>query len=80
MVGAWALGSGSPLTVAHYDFRPDNFLFARSPDAPPLVVVDWQTANEGLGMVDVAYMIAGSFSPNGDVRSNNNLWIRIVPN
>ncbi len=63
MVGAWALGSGSPLTVAHYDFRPDNFLFARSPDAPPLVVVDWQTANEGLGMVDVAYMIAGSFSP-----------------
>jgi hypothetical protein len=27
------------------------------------VVVDWQTVNEGLGMVDVAYLIAGSFSP-----------------
>lgn len=63
LVGRWAHGTGTPLTVAHYDFRPDNFLFARSPQAPPLVVVDWQTANEGLGMVDVAYMIAGSFTP-----------------
>ncbi len=63
LIERWALGSGTPLTVAHYDFRPDNFLFAREPDAPPLVIVDWQTANEGLGMVDVAYMIAGSFTP-----------------
>lgn len=62
-VGQWAHGTGTPLTVAHYDFRPDNFLFARTPEAPPLVVVDWQTANEGLGMVDVAYMVAGSFTP-----------------
>ena len=62
-IGSWALGSGTPLTVAHYDFRPDNFMFARETDAPPLVVVDWQTVNEGLGMVDVAYLIAGSFSP-----------------
>jgi hypothetical protein len=38
-------------------------MFAREPDAPPLVVVDWQTVNEGLGMVDVAYLIAGSFTP-----------------
>jgi thiamine kinase-like enzyme len=62
-VERWAQGSGTPLTLAHYDFRPDNFLFARTPDAPPLVIVDWQTANQGLGMVDVAYMIAGSFTP-----------------
>jgi hypothetical protein len=62
-VGRWALGSGTPLTLAHYDFRPDNFLFARAAGAPPLVIVDWQTANQGLGMVDVAYMIAGSFTP-----------------
>jgi len=46
VIGAWALGSGTPLTVAHYDFRPDNFMFAREPDAPPLVVVDWHTVNE----------------------------------
>lgn len=62
-VARWAHGTGTPLTVAHYDFRPDNFLFARRADAPPLVVVDWQTCNEGLGAVDVAYMIAGSFDP-----------------
>ena len=62
-VGRWARGTGSPLTVAHYDFRPDNFLFARRPDAPPLVVVDWQTVNQGMGMADVAYLVASSFHP-----------------
>lgn len=59
-VGRWASGTGSPLTMAHYDFRPDNFLFARTPDAPPLVVVDWQTVNQGMGMADVAYVVASS--------------------
>ncbi|MEY3679772.1 MAG: hypothetical protein RL547_384 [Actinomycetota bacterium] len=63
LVDRWARGTGTPLTLAHYDFRPDNFLFARSPSAPPIVVVDWQTANEGLGMVDVAYVIASSCDP-----------------
>jgi len=63
LVGRWARGTGTPLTVAHYDFRPDNFLFARTPGAPPLVVVDWQTVNQGLGMVDVAYVIASSYAP-----------------
>ncbi|MFZ9398394.1 MAG: phosphotransferase family protein [Ilumatobacteraceae bacterium] len=63
LVGRWARGTGTPLTVAHYDFRPDNFLFARTPTAPPLVVVDWQTVNQGLGMVDVAYVIASSYGP-----------------
>jgi hypothetical protein len=62
-VKRWALGTGTPLTLAHYDFRPDNFLFAREEGAPPIVVVDWQTANEGLGMVDVAYVIASSCDP-----------------
>ncbi len=68
-VGRWARGTGSPLTVAHYDFRPDNFLFARSPDAPPLVIVDWQTVNQGMGMADVAYLVASSFHP--DRRADN---------
>lgn len=62
-VKRWALGTGTPLTLSHYDFRPDNFLFAREVGAPPIVVVDWQTANEGLGMVDVAYVIASSCDP-----------------
>lgn len=63
LVNVWGRGTDTPLTLAHYDFRPDNFLFARSPSAPPIVVVDWQTANQGLGMVDVAYVIASSCDP-----------------
>lgn len=62
LIGRWAAGSGSPTTVAHNDFRPDNFLYAREAGAPPLVVVDWQTVGEGSGMSDLGYMIAGSFS------------------
>ena len=59
----WALGSDTPRTVVHLDFRPDNFMFGTSPDAPPLVVVDWQTATDGNAMLDLAYMIGGSFEP-----------------
>jgi hypothetical protein len=62
-IGAWAGGTDTPTTVAHMDFRPDNFLFGREPGAPPLVVVDWQTVTAGLGAVDVAYMVGGSFLP-----------------
>jgi hypothetical protein len=32
----WALASDTPRTVVHLDFRPDNFMFACTPDAPPL--------------------------------------------
>lgn len=59
----WANGTGTPRTVAHLDFRPDNFMFGVAPDAPPLVVVDWQTVNNGFAMWDLAYMIGGSFEP-----------------
>ena len=62
-IGAWTLGNDSPQTIVHYDFRPDNLLFGQSPTAPPLVVVDWQTVNAGLGMTDVAYLIGGGFLP-----------------
>ncbi|HAP78521.1 MAG TPA: hypothetical protein DCR14_20865 [Acidimicrobiaceae bacterium] len=61
--GQWALGNDTPRTVVHLDYRPDNFMFADSPEAPPLVVVDWQTVNDGLAMMDLAYMIGGSFEP-----------------
>jgi hypothetical protein len=62
-VAAWAGGTSTPKTVVHMDFRPDNFLFGHSADAPPLVVVDWQTVTAGLGAVDLAYMIGGGFDP-----------------
>ena len=61
---AWASGTDTPRTAVHLDFRPDNFMFGSTPDAPPLVVVDWQTVNPlGNAMWDLAYMIGGSFAP-----------------
>jgi hypothetical protein len=60
VIPQWAGGTGTPRTVVHGDFRPDNFLFGRTPEAPPLAVVDWQTVFEGLGTADIAYLIGGS--------------------
>ncbi|MCU1359586.1 MAG: hypothetical protein JWN99_875, partial [Ilumatobacteraceae bacterium] len=59
----WANGTDTPRTVAHLDFRPDNFMFGATPAAPPLVVVDWQTVGHGFAMWDLAYLIGGSFQP-----------------
>jgi hypothetical protein len=63
VIGRWALGTGTPSTLVHLDFRPDNFLFGTTPDAPPLAVVDWQTIAYGLATSDVAYLLGGSFEP-----------------
>jgi hypothetical protein len=63
VIPQWAVGTGTPRTVVHGDFRPDNFLFGRTPEAPPLAVVDWQTVFEGVGTADIAYLIGGSFPP-----------------
>ena len=63
LVERWASGTGTPFTLAHLDFRPDNFLFGVEPGAPPLVVVDWQTITFGPGTHDLAYMIGGGFEP-----------------
>lgn len=62
--GAWAMGTDTPRTVVHLDYRPDNFMFGTNPDAPPLAVVDWQTCTDGNAMWDLAYMIGGGFEPN----------------
>ena len=59
----WAIGPDTPRTVVHLDFRPDNFMFGTTPEAPPLVIVDWQTVTDGNAMMDLAYMIGGSFEP-----------------
>jgi Phosphotransferase enzyme family len=62
-VGAWTTSTRAPATIVHMDFRPDNFLFGVDPEAPPLVIVDWQTLTAGPGTHDLAYMIGGSFEP-----------------
>jgi Phosphotransferase enzyme family len=63
LVQGWVTASKAPRTVVHLDYRPDNFMFGTTPDAPPLVVVDWQTVTDGYAMWDLAYMIGGSFEP-----------------
>ncbi len=59
----WITASTTPHTVVHMDYRPDNLLFGVDPGAPPLVVVDWQTASVGSAMNDIAYLVGGSFLP-----------------
>jgi hypothetical protein len=54
-------------TPVHYDYRLDNMLF--HPDASsarPLIVVDWQTVQLGVGPSDVAYFLGNAFE--ADVR------------
>ena len=63
LVTPWTVGSGSPMTVVHGDFRPDNFLIGQTPTAVPMAIVDWQTVSLGLGVSDVAYFVGGAFEP-----------------
>jgi len=69
----WITASTTPHTVVHMDYRPDNLLFGVEPGAPPLVVVDWQTASVGPAMNDLAYLIGGSFLPDARARVERDL-------
>lgn len=67
LVSAWIMaGADRPATLIHLDYRADNLLFGTTPDAPPLVVVDWQTCSAGPGGSDLAYLISGSFPEAAD--------------
>jgi hypothetical protein len=58
------LGEHTPkaLTAIHYDYRLDNMLFHPDPTSVrPLAIVDWQTAQLGLGAADVAYFLGNAF-------------------
>jgi hypothetical protein len=59
----WAQGVESPRTLIHVDYRPDNFMFGVEPGAPPLTVVDWQTATDGNALIDVAYCLGACMPP-----------------
>jgi Phosphotransferase enzyme family len=62
-IARWTEGTDTPRTVAHMDYRPDNFMFGVTPEAPPLAIVDWQTVTHGMAMADLAYLIGGCFEP-----------------
>jgi aminoglycoside phosphotransferase (APT) family kinase protein len=52
-----------PHTIVHSDFRADNLLFDPHADAHPVVVLDWQLAIRGKGILDVARLLCGSLTP-----------------
>jgi hypothetical protein len=52
-----------PRCLTHYDFRPDNMMFATAAGGRPVTVVDWQSAAYAAGAADVAYFLAGALRP-----------------
>lgn len=46
--------------LAHYDFRPDNMMFATPEGGRPVTILDWQTLSLAPGADDLAYFIAGA--------------------
>ncbi|MBA4019488.1 MAG: hypothetical protein C0483_20170 [Pirellula sp.] len=52
-----------PHTIVHSDFRADNLLFDARATADPVVVLDWQLAIRGRGIMDVARLLCGSLKP-----------------
>ncbi|MFC4595712.1 phosphotransferase [Sphingobium tyrosinilyticum] len=47
-------------TIAHYDFRPDNMMFATPEGGHAVTVLDWQTLSWAAGADDLAYFLAGA--------------------
>lgn len=54
------LMANRPTTLAHTDFRLDNFFFGR-PGAP-VTVIDWQLSVRSVGAMDVGYFIVQSLT------------------
>jgi hypothetical protein len=52
-----------PLCLTHYDFRPDNMMFASPAGGRPVTVLDWQSIAQAPGAVDVAFFLGGALKP-----------------
>jgi hypothetical protein len=52
-----------PPTLVHGDYRLDNMFFASPQGGPDFAVIDWQIANRGAGVFDVAYFVTGTLPP-----------------
>jgi len=50
-----------PKTLIHGDLRADNLMLSKGADrSDEVIILDWQTATQSLGAIDVAFLIAGS--------------------
>lgn len=74
--GAWTRLAAVPTTLVHGDFRPDNFMFGRSPSAPGLAIVDWQTLSLGRGVTDVSYLLGAAVTPERRRRIEHDMLAR----
>lgn len=54
------LMTNRPTTLAHVDFRLDNFFFDRP--GSPVTVIDWQLSVRSLGVFDIGYFIVQSLT------------------
>ena len=54
------LMTNRPTTLAHVDFRLDNFFFDRP--AAPVTIIDWQLSVRSLGAFDIGYFIVQSLT------------------
>jgi hypothetical protein len=60
---AWLAVRPRPWSLVHADYRLDNLLFGRPGSPQALSVVDWQTVGWGPPLLDAAYLVAGSLTP-----------------
>lgn len=60
-VARWFVGTETPKTLVHLDYRADNLLFGLTAEDPRIVVIDWQSVNVGIGGTDLAYLVGSSF-------------------
>jgi hypothetical protein len=52
-----------PFVVAHGDYRLDNMMFGNNSSAPPISILDWQTARLAPPLVDAAIFLGSCVSP-----------------
>ena len=57
----WWVDQGHP-TFAHMDYRADNFLFGGSAGDGTVTILDWQLSVRGVGVWDIANLLAGSLT------------------
>ncbi len=58
----WEESQGWVSTIVHGDFRVDNMMFEPG-DERPIVFIDWQMISHGNPLIDAAYLLAGSMTP-----------------
>jgi len=76
LVGRWtALETACP-TLLHGDARVDNVLFGDKGGHPLAYLIDWQFTSVGDAMLDVAYFLTGSLSPDDRRRCERDLIAR----